>query len=266
VTGLNAERILALLLRQLYLYRRSLIRQLEIIYWPVMDLLVWGFVSLYVGRLRGGGAIAIAYLLGGMILWDIFYRAQQSISVSFLEDVWTRNLINVFVSPVSAAELIAAMLLLGVMKVVVIGFLLAALAIALYAFNIFPYGLALIPSVLNLLLSAWAIGIITMAMILRFGQGAEMLAWAIPFLFQPFSAVFYPVAVLPVGLRPIAWILPPTHAFEGMRSVLRGAGIAWGHVGWALAENVMLLALSAYVFARVMRVAREQGLLMRIEG
>ena len=264
--SLNGERIMALLLRQLYLYRRSLIRQLEIVYWPVMDLLLWGFVSLYVGRLRGGGAMAIAYLLGGMILWDIFYRVQQSISVSFLEDVWTRNLINVFVSPVSTAEFIAAMLLLGVMKVIVIGFLLAALAIALYAFNIFQYGLPLIPFVLNLLLSGWGIGIITMAMILRFGQGAEMLAWAIPFLFQPFSAVFYPVAVLPAALRLLAWILPPTHAFEGMRSVLSGGGIAWGHVGWALAGNAVLLALSAFVFAQVMRAAREQGLLMRIEG
>jgi ABC-2 type transport system permease protein len=264
--GLNGERIMALLLRQLYLYRRSLIRQLEIVYWPVMDLLVWGFVSLYVGRLRGGGAIAIASLLGGMILWDIFYRVQQSISVSFLEDVWTRNLINVFVSPVSAAEFIAAMLLLGVMKVIVIGFLLAALAIALYAFNIFQYGLPLIPFVLNLLLSGWGIGIITMAMILRFGQGAEMLAWAIPFLFQPFSAVFYPVAVLPAALRPLAWILPPTHVFEGMRTVLSGGGMAWDHAAWALAENALLLVLSALVFARVMHVAREQGLLLRIEG
>jgi len=93
-----------------------------------------------------------------------------------------------------------------------------------------------------------------------------MLAWAIPFLFQPFSAVFYPVAVLPAALRLLAWILPPTHAFEGMRSVLSGGGIAWGHVGWALAGNAVLLALSAFVFAQVMRAAREQGLLMRIEG
>ncbi|HYM90687.1 MAG TPA: ABC transporter permease, partial [bacterium] len=197
MTGLSAGRIFGLLLRQLYLYRRSMIRMLEVVYWPVMDLLVWGFVSVYVGRLRGGGALAIAFLLGGMILWDIFFRAQQAISVSFLEDIWTRNLINVFVSPISTAEFIAAMLLLGVMKVIVTGVLLSVLAYALYAFNLFQYGLLLIPFVVNLLLSAWGIGIITTAMILRYGQGAETLAWAIPFLFTPFSAVFYPVAVLP---------------------------------------------------------------------
>jgi len=264
--GLSGGRILALLLRQVYLYRRSLIRSLEIVYWPVMDLLVWGFLSVYVGRLRGGGAQAIAFLLGGMILWDIFYRAQQAISVSFLEDIWTRNLVNVFVSPVSTAEFIAAMLLLGVMKVIVTGLLLSALALVLYAFNLFQFGLPLIPFVLNLLLAAWGIGLITTAMILRFGQGAEMLAWAIPFLFQPFSAVFYPITVLPAFLRPIAWALPTTHAFEGMRAVLSGSAVPWNLAGWALAENVVLLALSGVVFARVMHIARERGLLLRLEG
>ncbi len=264
--SLSAERVFALLLRQLYLYRRSMIRMLEIIYWPVMDLLVWGFLSLYVGRLRGGGAIAVAFLLGGLILWDIFFRAQQAISVSFLEDIWTRNLINVFVSPISTLEFILAMLLLGVMKVIVTGLLLSGLALALYTFNIFQYGLPLIPFVLNLLLSAWGIGVITTALILRFGQGAETLAWAIPFLFQPFSAVFYPVAVLPAVLRPLALALPTTHVFEGMRMVLSGSGIPWDRVGWALGENIVLLFVAASVFAVVMHVARTQGLLLRGEG
>ncbi len=266
MTGLSAGRVFGLLLRQLYLYRRSMIRMLEVVYWPVMDLLVWGFVSVYVGRLRGGGAQAIAFLLGGMILWDIFFRAQQAISVSFLEDIWTRNLINVFVSPISTTEFIAAMLLLGVMKVIVTAVLLSVLAYALYAFNLFQYGLLLIPFVVNLLLSAWGIGIITTAMILRFGQGAETLAWAIPFLFTPFSAVFYPVAVLPAALRPVAWALPPTHAFEGMRTVLSGGGIAWDRVVWGVAENAVLLAVAAMVFQWVMHVARDRGLLLRVEG
>jgi ABC-2 type transport system permease protein len=263
--GISIERILALLLRQLFLYRRSMIRSLEIVYWPVMDLLVWGFLSVYVARLRGGGA-AIAFLIGGMILWDIFFRVQQAISVSFLEDVWTRNLLNVFVTPISTAEFIAATMLLGVMKIVVIGLLLAGLALALYAFNILQFGFALLPFVLNLILSAWGMGIITTAMILRFGQGAEALAWAVAFLFQPFSAVFYPVSVLPAAIQPVAWALPTTHAFEGMRTVLAGHTGPWEHVAWAVAENAVLLGIAASVFARVMHVARELGLLMRTEG
>lgn len=263
---ISAERVYALLLRQLFLYRRSLIRMLEVVYWPVMDLLVWGFVSVYVGRLRGGGALAIAFFLGGMILWDIFFRAQQAISVSFLEDIWTRNLVNVFVSPISTGEFIAATLLLGVMKVIVTAVLLSGLAYALYAFNIFQYGLPLVPFVGNLLLSAWGIGIITMAMILRFGQGAETLAWAIPFLFTPFSAVFYPVAVLPAVVRPVAWALPPTHAFEGMRAVLAGGAVPWDQVAWGLVLNAVLLAAAALVFSRVMYIARDRGLLLRVEG
>jgi ABC-2 type transport system permease protein len=266
VSGFSAERVFGLLERQLFLYRRSMIRMLEVVYWPVMDLLVWGFVSVYVGRVRGGGAQAVAFFIGGMILWDLFFRAQQAISVSFLEDIWTRNLINVFVSPISTGEFIAAMLLLGVMKVIVTAALLSGLAYALYAFNLFQYGLALVPFVANLLLSAWGIGIITIAMILRWGQGAETLAWAIPFLFTPFSAVFYPVSVLPAALRPIAWALPPTHSFEGMRAVLSGGTFPWDRVGWGLAENAVLLAASAMIFSWVMYIARDRGLLLRIEG
>ena len=266
MTGFSAERIFGLLERQLFLYRRSMIRMLEVIYWPVMDLLVWGFVSVYVGRVRGGGALAIAFFIGGMILWDLFFRAQQAISVSFLEDIWTRNLINVFVTPISTGEFIAAMLILGVMKVIVTAALLSGLAYALYAFNLFQYGLALVPFVANLLLSAWGIGVITIAMILRFGQGAETLAWAIPFLFTPFSAVFYPVSVLPAAVRPIAWALPPTHSFEGMRAVLSGGAFPWDRVGWGLAGNAALLAASAMIFSWVMHIARDRGLLLRIEG
>ena len=264
--GFNGGRVIALLLRQLYLYRRSLIRSLEIVYWPVMDLLVWGFLSVYVSRLRGGGAAAIAFLVGGMILWDIFFRVQQAISVSFLEDVWSRNLVNIFVSPISTAEFLCATMLLGVMKIMVIGLLLGGLALSLYAFNIFQFGLPLLPFVLNLILSAWGMGIITTALILRFGQGAEALAWAVAFLFQPFSAVFYPVSVLPAAIQPVAWMLPTTHAFEGMRTVLAGHPVPWAQAGWALGENAVLLALAAAVFAWVMRIAREMGLLVRTEG
>lgn len=264
--GVSAGRVTALLLRQLFLYRRSLIRSLEIVYWPVLDLLVWGFLSVYVARLRGGPGLAVGFLIGGMILWDIFFRVQQAISVSFLEDVWTRNLVNVFVSPISTAEFLLATMLLGVMKVAVIGVLLAVLALGLYAFDIFQYGLGLLPFVLTLILSAWGMGIITTALILRFGQGAEALAWALAFLFQPFSAVFYPVSVLPPALQVAAWGLPTTHAFEGMRAVLAGHPVPWGHVAWAVAENAVLLALAAGVFARVMYIARETGLLLRSEG
>jgi ABC-2 type transport system permease protein len=262
----NLGRVSALLLRQVYLYRRSMIRSLELVYWPLLDLLMWGFLSVYVARLRGGGAVAIAYLLGALILWDIFFRVQQAISVSFLEDVWTRNLVNIFVSPVSTAEFLTATMLLGVMKVSVIAVMMSALAYALYAFNIFRHAVALVPFAVDLVLAAWGIGIITTAMILRYGQSAEVLAWAVAFLFQPFSAVFYPVQILPRALQAVAWLLPTTYAFEGMRTVLSGGGLRWGYVAGGLGLNAVLFAIAAGVFARVMWIARDQGLLMRTEG
>ena len=262
---MNLRRINALLLRYLLLYRQSWTRIMEIFFWPVMDLLVWGFLTAYLLKIGSNNVPAlITFLIGSMIFWDLLYRAQQSVTISFLEDVWARNLLNIFVAPVTISEFLAATFALGVIKVLVNGLVLALLAWLLYAFNIFQLGFTLIPFVLSLMLMGWAMGMVTVALIMRWGHAAEALAWGIPFLVQPLSAVFYPVSVLPVWLQPIAWALPSTYVFEGMRQVLATGNVPWHMFWWSLGLNVVYLIAAAIFFRYMFGVVRTKGLLAKL--
>src|SRR5688572_21254060 len=199
---MNFQRVGVLVMRYMFIYRRSPVRLIEILFWPTMGLLVWGFVATFIQR-AGQGDLPrfIGFLIGAMIFWDILFRAQQGISLSFLEDIWARNLLNIFCAPVRLSEYILATFVFGLMRVSVTLTFLATLSWLLYHFNILNLGLGLLPFMANLLILGLTIGIITIAIILRYGHGAEPFAWALPFLLQPFSAVFYPVEVLPAAIQ-----------------------------------------------------------------
>lgn len=261
---MNWRRVNALVLRYTYLYTRSVPRVAEMFFWPVMDLLVWGFITVYLLRLGHQLPATVTFLLGSMIFWDILYRAQQAVTISFLEDIWARNLLNIFVSPIRISEFIAATYVVGFVKILITVAILVVLAYTLYSFNLFQMGFSLIPLFVNLLLMGWAVGMVTTALIMRWGQSAEALAWGIPFLIQPVAAVFYPLDVLPRWLQPIALAIPATHVFEGMRQVLRGEGLSAHYVVWAFVLNVVYLAGAAVFFRYTFNVAREKGLLAKL--
>ena len=261
---MNGHRIAALVLRYTYLYTRSVPRVLEMFFWPVMDLLVWGFVSVYLQRVSHQVPSAVTFLLGSMIFWDILYRAQQAVTISFLEDIWARNLVNIFVSPIRVGEFIAATYVVGFVKILITVAVLAVLALALYQWNLFVMGFSLVPLFINLLLMGWAVGMVTTALIMRWGQSAEALAWGIPFLIQPVAAVFYPLSVLPRWVHPISLAIPATHVFEGMRQVLRGEGLSVEHLVWAFSLNIVYLVVAAAFFRYMFDVARDKGLLAKL--
>ena len=261
---MKPKRVAAIVLRQVYLYRRSLPRLLEVFYWPMVDLLLWGFVSVYLQRSASGLPQFVSYFLGALILWDILFRAQQGISVSFLEDMWARNLVNIFVSPVKISEYLTGLILISILKVVIAFLVMSTLAGLIYSFSIFTLGVSLLPLVLNLVAMGWAVGIFTMALILRFGQEAEVLAWAVAFLFMPFSAVFYPVDVLPPLVRAVAIFIPSAHAFEGMRAVINTGHLPLHHILWATGLNALYLLSSITFFLYIYRKALERGILPKI--
>jgi len=261
---MKLHRIVAIFVRQMYLYRRSLPRLMEIFYWPLLDLVLWGFISLYLARSRAGLPNVVTFFLGALILWDILFRSQLGISVSFLEDVWARNFLNLFVSPLRPSEYLTSLMMVSAVKIVLAGGIMSLLAWALYSFNIFVIGVSLVPFVLNLVALGWAIGIFTTALILRFGQQAEILAWGIAILFQPVSAVFYPVAVLPPVLRWLARYVPSSYVFEGMREVVASGRLPVGKLVWAAGLNVIYLAVVTVFFYAIFRSVRKKGLLARI--
>ncbi|MGQ9471784.1 MAG: ABC transporter permease [Candidatus Aminicenantales bacterium] len=258
------HRIWALFLRHIYLYPRSLSRMMELFYWPFMDLVVWGFISLYLARYGKELPNFVAFLLGALILWDILFRSQQGISVSFLEDIWARNLLNLFVSPLGPGEYIFSLMLFSCVKVIMAGTIMAFLAWALYSFNFFVLGLSLVGFILGLVAMGWVVGLFTLSLILRFGQQAEILAWGVAFLFQPVSAVFYPVSVLPPWLQKIAHFVPASYVFEGMRSVITSGRVPVQNLGFCFLLDGVYFLLAVLFFRRVFRAVREKGLLAKI--
>ncbi len=257
-------RISAVLLRHLYLYPTSPSRLMEIFYWPVLDLLVWGFLTIYLSRNPGAVGHWTAFLLGAMILWDILFRCQQAVCISFLEEIWSRNLLNLFASPLSPGEFLASTMLLSFVKFLLAGAVTVSLAWGLYSFNLLALGLWLIPLVLNLIAMGWVIGIVTTGIILRYGERAEVLAWGLALLVQPFAAVFYPVSVLPSALRAVAYALPCTYAFEGMRAVIASGSAGPAHLWTPFALNAAYLAASWAFFKLMYRQAQERGLLTKL--
>jgi len=235
---------------------------MEIFFWPVMNLLVWGFVTSYLKELALPKTVL--FLLGSVILWDILYRSQQGITLAITEEFWVKNIINIFISPISMAELLGAICIVGIIKSVVTTVFLGFLAFFLYRFNLLQIGAGLIPFLGSLLLFGWAVGLFTMALIFRYGRAAEALIWGVPFLIQPVSAVFYPVTVLPPWLQKIAYLLPSTYVFEGMRQVLATGLINGSALGISFGLNLGYLILGALYFSWMLRKVREKGYLSRL--
>ncbi len=259
------HRINALLIRHLYLYQRSLPRIMDLVYWPVMDLLLWGFLSVYIAKFNAGGFNAITVLLGAIIFWDLFSQSQKAVSISFLEEVWERNFLNIFVTPLRISEFLASSFLLGLLRIVAISLVLGALAFLLYHFNFFILGFALIPCMANLLLFGFAIGLFANAVILRFGTSAQILAFGVIMLIQPFSAVFYPVSALPVFLQPPAYLFPSTYVFEGMRAVLATGTLPSNLLWGAILSNIVYLVLTIWFFYRMFAYVKREGRLLKLD-
>jgi Predicted membrane protein len=262
---MNWNRIYALILKYAFVCSRNAFRAMDVCFWPVMDLLVWGFVTLFMLKVSTNAVPGmVTFLIGAIILWNVFYRAQQVVCLSFLEDVWSRNLLNIFTSPIKVSEFITASYLLGLGQAVVVVILLSVLAVGMYGFNILSLGVDLALLFSNLMLMGWALGLFATALILRYGTQAEVLAWAVPFVVQPVCAVFYPVSVLPAWLQPFCMACPAAYVFEGMRAILSGKTPSLlEYTVPAFVLNVIYLVLAGLFFKLMFELARQKGLLAR---
>tara|TARA_R110002096_G_scaffold187584_6_gene367071 strand:- start:1776 stop:2573 length:798 start_codon:yes stop_codon:yes gene_type:complete len=264
---MNFSTVRALVLRYLYLYTRTPIRMVELLFWPLVHLLVWGYLTQFLQQNVGDDfPHEITFLIGAVILWDILFRAQQGVAIFFLEDVWSRNLLNIFAAPVTNADYLGSTYVVGMMRATVTTVMLAVLSMLLYSFNVLSMSWALLPFVFNLLIFGWALGMVSTALIVRWGPAAESLAWAVPFFIQPFAAVYYPVEYLPTALQWVAKALPCSYIFEGMRDVLKTGEVNWGELGLATGLNFIYLAFAGVLFVRVMNTAREKGLLTKFSS
>jgi len=262
---MKLHRITAIMMRHLYLYKRSFPRLMDLLYWPALDVLLWGFISMYLQSVAGTVPNALTLFLGALILWDLLNQAQKGVSITFLEEVWARNLLNMFVTPLTVSEFLSASFLLGVVRIVIVTIVMAALSFLFYAFNLFQFGLFLIPFISLLLVFGWVLGVFTTGLILRYGSAAQILAFGFVLLIQPFSAVFYPVAVIPESVRWLAYLVPSTYVFEGMRAVIASGTIPNSLLFGAVLSTSIFAALSWLYFLRMFAHAKVTGTLMKLD-
>ena len=270
LSGFSPARVGAMIRRYVYLLRSSWPRLLELIYWPMVQMLTWGFLQTFIASAGVSSApgrgmlIAGGTLIGSMLLWDMLFRAQLGFSMSFLEEMWSRNMANVLMSPLRPLEFVAALMSMSVLRLILGMVPVTLLAIAFFGFNLWGLGLALGVFFLNLVMTSWTIGLVVSGLVLRNGMGAEGLAWSTLFLLMPFSCVYYPAASLPDWLQPLVWLLPPTYVFEGMRAALIDHVFRADLMAQAFVINTILLAGGVIAFLLLIDSARRAGSLMQM--
>ena len=261
--GLAAHRIGAMILRYWYLLLSSWPRLLELVYWPALQIITWGFLQNYIVQNSGFFAQAGGTLIGAVILWDIMFRGQLGFSISFLEEMWARNIGNLMMSPLKPIEFLIALMLMSLIRLAIGVVPMLLLATFFFNFNLFEMGLPLVAFFCNLIFTGWALGIFVSGLVLRNGLGAESIVWTVMFGLMPLACVYYPVTVLPPWLQVVAWTLPPTYVFEGMRSLLIDNTFRADLMIAALAINVILLAASFISFIWLLNSARRNGSLIQ---
>lgn len=260
---MNPSRVWAIVLRQLFLYRGSPQRVFPMFAWVAVDILLWGFITRYLNAVSHSGFNFVPALLGAVLLWDFLTRVMQGVTMAFFEDVWSRNFLNFFATPLRISEYLAGLVITGVSTSLIGLLAMLALAWAAFGLSFLAYGAALAPFLMVLFLTGIALGIMGAAIVLRLGPASEWLIWPIPTLVSPFAGVFYPVSILPAWMRAISTVLPPSYVFDGMRAVVVGKPAHWDRLAMGGGLAVVYVVLACLFFTGVYRFAIRTGLIAR---
>jgi ABC-2 type transport system permease protein len=265
-TGLAASvrRVSAMVLRHWYVIRSSWPRTAELIYWPLVQMLTWGFLQSHLAQTTSFAGRAAGLFIGGVLLWDILVRGQLGFSIAFLEELWSRNLGHLMMSPLRPAELIASLIVVSLVKLTVAMVPVALMAYWFFGFNLLGLGVGFAALFANLTIMSWSMGLVSAGVVLRWGLGAENFAWLVAFVLLPLCCVYYPVTVLPGWLQPVALALPPTYVFEGLRALVENHTFEAGYMIKAFLLNLAYFALGAGAFALFLRQARASGSLVQM--
>jgi len=262
--GRSRLRMRAIARRHAYVLVRSPHRLFDVTLWPLVDVVLFGSLAAFVGTSgTSGTAKASGYLLAGIVLWHVIYQSQISLSTGFLEETWTRNLLNMMVTPVREVEYVAGVALFGMVKLVMGVGVMVLGALAFFSFHAWSLGFGLIPIAVTLLIVGWAISLFVIGLVLRFGTGAEALAWGVMFVLLPLSGVFYPTKALPTVMQPLALALPTTHAFSALRGLVDKHGVNWTQVTIAGVGSVAMLFLAAWFLVAMLTLFRRRGYITR---
>lgn len=258
-------RIIGILLQELFITRHSFEVILDIFYFSIINIIVFGFVSLF---LTGQSKSQIGeYIIMGMILWEIIRVSQYTLSLGSLWEIWSKNLSNLFVTPLNLKEYLGAEMFSGAIKALIVFFTISFIGMQIFHFNIFQLGpLNLVIFFINLVIFSWAIGLFLLGLIFRFGTRIQAFAWSLIFLFQPLCATLFPLRILPQQIQYISYMLPPTYVFEAARQALITKEINWQFAGISFCLNIIYFILSIVFFNYMFNKSKETGQFARNES
>ena len=260
---MHPRRVAAIVLRQFYLIRGSPARVLPLFAWVCIDIVLWGFISRYLDTVATPGHSMVPTLLGAVLLWDFLTRVMYGVTMAFLEDVWSRNFLNFFASPLRVPEYVAGLVLSSVATSTVGLLVMLVLASLCFGLSFLGFGVVLVPLLLTLFLSGIALGIFGAAIVLRYGPAAEWFIWPMPALVSPFAGVFYPLSTLPSAMRAVSRLLPPSYVFEAVRALVSGRPVAWSDMAIGVGLALAQLLLAGWFFLWIYSYVVRSGLIAR---
>ena len=260
---MRLRRTAAIALRQFYLMRGSPARVVPVFTWAAIDIVLWGFITRYLNSVASPGFNFVPSILGAVLLWDLLTRVLHGVTMAFMEDVWSRNFLNFFATPLSTWDYLAGLVLSSIGTSLITLVVILVLATVLFGLSFFAYGAMLIPFLLVLFLFGIAMGIGGAALVLRFGPASEWFIWPIPALISPLAAVYYPVATLPRAMQYAARLIPPSYVFEGMRAIVARREVPGDQLALGVVLAAIDVLLACWIFVRVYRSAVRTGLIAR---
>lgn len=256
---INFNRVFAMLLRYTISMRHNFDRLSDMFYWPAMDLFIWGLTGLYIVKTSNDPRI-LTVVLSGLVFWIVLWRAQYEITTNLLAEIWDKNLVNLFASPLTIGEWIVTFMIFGLAKTIISVIFSAFIAYLLYGFVIFYYGWYIIPFIVILILAGWAGGFLVAGILIRFGNNFQTLAWAGIYLMAPFSAIFYPVTTLPLWAQKVAAFVPASYIFEGLREILFTDRVSYDKLIISFAISIVYLTIALWFFTSMFNRSKKLGL------
>ncbi len=260
---MSLRRTLAIVLRQIYLIRGSFPRLFPLFAWVAVDMVLWGFLTKYLNSVTSSGFNFVPVLLGAVLLWDFFIRIMQGVTMAFFEDVWSRNFLNIFATPLLISEYVAGLVLSSILTSMIGLAAMLLIAVMVFKLSFLVYGLMVIPFLLVLFLFGIALGIFGCGLVLRFGPASEWFIWPIPALISPFAGVLYPVSTLPQWMQAVSRGLPPSYVFEQLRVIISGGRASGMALLWSASGAIIYILAAYWFFARIYRHALRTGLIAR---
>lgn len=257
---MSVGRIWAVFLRYFYAFWKF-DTLCDLFYWPALDIFLWGITSVWIQQHEQGVPGLALAILTGLVFWQLIWRGNYEVTINLLLEFWNRNLVNLFSTPLRLSEWVVSVMLVGIAKILIHVAFAALIVFIAYALNIFDVGFwPFVAFCASLMLSGWFIGFISSAVIVYYGQRLQMLAWMTAYMFAPFSAVYYPVTALPVWAQKIAWCLPMTYIFEGMRDILYNQRFSFYMLMMSFILNLVYIAASLFFFVFMYEKSRAKGL------